>query len=416
MSAKGTIVLMGSGELTATMVEVHKDMLARLGPGARAVFLDTPAGFQLNADQISAKALAYFRDKVGQPMTVASFKSTASSAAMESEKALLALKQADFVLVGPGSPTYAVRQWSASPIPDTLTTRIEEGACFVAASAAALTAGRFTLPVYEIYKVGEEPRWTGGIDILGRFGLDMAVVPHWNNAEGGNHDTRFCFMGEPRFRPLERLLPPEVRVLGIDEHTACIIDLARREVRIRGVGGVTLRHAGAEWVLKKNDTVPLDVFMGQPLRPGSQGASEDRDKEAPAAPVDAIWSGVHLLEAGFQSAQEARDPEKIASAILELDRIIWKASLDPENAELIPQGRAILREWIALMAAALASAPRTEPDCLGPLVEEVLKLRDEMRRQKRWADADLLRECLQRAGVVVEDTDDGARWRVAGEG
>jgi cysteinyl-tRNA synthetase len=162
--------------------------------------------------------------------------------------------------------------------------------------------------------------------------------------------------------------------------------------------------------------MPLDDFMGRPPRPGSQRPSEDRDKEAPAAPVDAIAGAVHSLEADFQSAQEARDPEKMASAILELDRIIWKTARDPENAELIPQGRAVLREWMALMAAALASTPRRAPDGLEPLVEEILKLRNEMRRQKRWADADLLRACLQRAGVMVEDTDDGARWRVAGEG
>jgi cysteinyl-tRNA synthetase len=106
----------------------------------------------------------------------------------------------------------------------------------------------------------------------------------------------------------------------------------------------------------------------------------------------------------------------MAAAILELDRIIWNASLDPENAELIPQAREILREWVALMGTALSSAPRTTQDCLGPLVEEVLKLRDEMRRQKRWSDADLLRECLQRANVLVDDTGGGARWRMNGEG
>jgi len=416
MSAKGTIVLMGSGELTATMVEVHKDMLARLGSGARAVFLDTPAGFQLNADQISAKAVEYFRDKVGQPMTVASFKSTAALTAIESEKAFLSLKQADFILVGPGSPTYAVRQWGSSPIPDVLARRVEAGACFVAASAAALTAGRFTLPVYEIYKVGEEPRWVDGIDIMGRFGFHLAVIPHWNNAEGGTHDTRFCFMGESRFRALESLLPAEVHVLGIDEHTACIIDLARSEARIRGVGGVTLRRAGSELILKKNDVVPLDVFMGRTASRGRQRRSEPFEKAAPAALPDGFSSGIHSLEPGFRSAQEARDPEKMAAAILELDRIIWNASLDPENAELIPQAREILREWVALMGTALSSAPRTTQDCLGPLVEEVLKLRDEMRRQKRWSDADLLRECLQRANVLVDDTGGGARWRMNGEG
>ena len=37
---KGMIVLMGSGELTATMVEVHKELLRRFAPLAKAVFLD----------------------------------------------------------------------------------------------------------------------------------------------------------------------------------------------------------------------------------------------------------------------------------------------------------------------------------------------------------------------------------------
>jgi cysteinyl-tRNA synthetase len=67
------------------------------------------------------------------------------------------------------------------------------------------------------------------------------------------------------------------------------------------------------------------------------------------------------------------------------------------------------------MGTAFSATPKTTPDCLGPLVEEVLKLRDELRRQKRWAEADLLRECLQRANVMVEDTGGGARWRVGGQ-
>jgi len=413
-SGKGTIVLMGSGELTATMVEVYKDMLARLGPTARAVFLDTPAGFQLNADQISAGAIEYFRKKVGHPMTVASFKSRDGLTPFESEKTFLALKQADFVLVGPGSPTYAVQQWEGSPLPDILGRRIEEGACFVAASAAALTAGRFTLPVYEIYKVGQPPRWVDGINILGRFGLDLAVMPHWNNAEGGTHDTRFCFMGESRFRLLEGLLPEDVPVLGIDEHTACIIDLPRGEARIRGVGGVTLRRGGSELVLKKNDVVRLEIFTGAEMTRGRKPATEPFEEQtaaaAPPHPVS-FWDQIHSLEPGFQAGQDTRDPERMAAAILELDRIIWKASHDLESAEFISQARQILREWIAMMGTALASAPRTTADCLGPLVEELLKLRDELRRQKRWAEADLLRDCLLRAKVMVEDTPDGVRWQ-----
>jgi hypothetical protein len=415
LPGRGHIVLMGSGELTATMVEVHKDMIARLGPAARAVFLDTPAGFQLNADQISAKAGEYFRDKVGHAMALASYKSKTQAALFESEKAFIALKQADFVLIGPGSPTYAVRQWAGTPVTDILAQRIASGGCLVAASAAALTVGRFTLPVYEIYKVGEDLRWEPGIDLLGRFGLNLVVVPHWNNAEGGTHDTRFCFMGEPRFKALERLLPDDVVILGLEEHTACIIDLARNEVRIRGIGSVVLHRAGSQRVLKKNEILPLNILQGQWLEPSARrpaGAVSDLRPPANVGDTGSFWEEVHALERSFQEGLDRHDPAHMSSAILELDRIVWKAWRDLESEEFISQTREILREWIVLMGTAMAAAPRTTAECLKPLVEELLSLRDHLRAEKRWAEADMLRDCLQRADVVVEDTSRGARWRV----
>jgi len=221
-------------------------------------------------------------------------------------------------------------------------------------------------------------------------------------------------MGEPRFRVLEGMLPAEVQILGIDEHTACIIDLERNEARIRGVGGVTLRRAGSELLLKKNDVAPLEVFMGKTTRRFCS-ARDIRRHPTSAAPPDSFWNDIHSLEAVFHDARDARDPERMAGAILELDRIIWKSSHDLESAESIPAAREIMREWIALMGTALSSTSRTTPDGLGPLVEEILKLRDELRRQKRWVEADVLRDCLQRANVMVDDTGNGARWRVGGQ-
>jgi cyanophycinase-like exopeptidase len=414
MPAKGSIVLMGSGELTATMVEVYKNVLGRLGSSARAAFLDTPAGFQLNADQISVKAVEYFRDKVGQRMVVASFKSNRASA-IESEKAFLILKQADLILVGPGSPTYAVRQWTDTPIPEILIRRIEEGACFVAASAAALTIGPFTIPVYEIYKVGMELHWVQGIHLLGRFGMNLVVVPHWNNAEGGTHDTRFCFMGESRFRALEAMLPEGVHVLGVDEHTACIIDLATNEALVRGLGNVTLRRDGSELILKKNTVVSLDVLKGLWLTRTTKPLVKPQEAPAAAQPdsrADSFWDDIHDLESNFEAAQEARDAERMSASILDLDRLIWKSSRDLESEEFVSQARELLREWVVMLGTYLSTSSRSIDECLGPLVEELLKLRDALRREKRWEEADALRDCLQRARVIVEDTGAGVRWRI----
>ena len=198
----------------------------------------------MNADDLYDKAREYFEKRLSQAIDQVSFKTSRDISAYEAEKAYQALRQADYIFVGPGSPTYALKNWAGTPIPQIILERIQSGGCFVAASAAALTLGRFTLPVYEIYKVGEELHWVEGLDLLGKFGLDLVVIPHWNNAEGGTHDTRFCYMGEPRLKRLESLLPPEIPILGIDEHTACILDFQAGQLLIRGIGGVTFRHRG----------------------------------------------------------------------------------------------------------------------------------------------------------------------------
>jgi hypothetical protein len=347
-------------------------------------------------------------------MSVASFKSKDAATPFESEKTFIALKHADFILIGPGSPTYAVRQWNGTPIPDILTQRIDNGACLIAASAAALTVGRFTLPVYEIYKVGQDLHWVDGIHLLDRLGFNLVVVPHWNNAEGGTHDTRFCFMGEPRFNALEALLPEDVYILGLDEHTACIIDLGQNEIRIRGVGGATLRRAGTELRLVKDEYYTVDVLRG--TRPTTDrkptAAITDQEAAVPSLSKASFWTGIHLLEQDFQAGLDDSDPARISTALLELDRAIWNASRDLESEEFISQAREILREWYVLLGIRISEAPQDTADCLAPVVEEMLDLRRRLRDKHQWEDADAIRECLQRANVLVEDTPEGSRWRL----
>ena len=56
---------MGSGETAPTMAKVHRELISRMGPSpVPAAMLDTPFGFQENADDITAKAVDYFRESV----------------------------------------------------------------------------------------------------------------------------------------------------------------------------------------------------------------------------------------------------------------------------------------------------------------------------------------------------------------
>ena len=164
-------------------------------------------------------------------------------------------------------------------LPRLLADKLIHDGCLVFSSAAALTLGRWTVPVYEIYKVGADPVWERGLGPAGALGLDVAVIPHYDNAEGGTHDTRYCYLGEVCLRPGAQL-PEGGWVLGVDEHTACVFDLEAGTVVVAGLGTVTVRRAlvvGAngskldespsrldgecEWLIA-NGVLPTDVVTG----------------------------------------------------------------------------------------------------------------------------------------------------------
>lgn len=410
----GKIVLMGSGELTATMVEVHKELIAGLAPPHKAVFLDTPAGFQLNVKQISETVVRYFDTRVHHPISIASFTSADGVTPFEAESAFHTLRSAQFILIGPGSPTYAVRQMRKTPIPEIFSKSVQNGGCLVAASAAALTIGAYTLPVYEIYKVGEALHWVDGIGVLGQFGFDMVVVPHWNNAEGGTHDTRRCFVGETRFRELEKKLPENVAILGLDEHTACIIDLASQQATVRGIGRVIVKKGARVEVFTKGDMFPAAALID----PGKGGPAR-RANESPqsASAVDrpnpsAFWVNVHRIDRDFQEGIAERNAGKASTALLAMDRAIWQGKSDLESDETISEAREMLRDQIVSLGSALAEGPGSQRECLAPLVDELLKLREKLRSDMRFTDADAIRDSLKRARILVEDTPRGTRWRL----
>lgn len=230
------------------MTSVHQDLIARVSrPELNAILIDTPFGFQENADEIADRIRAYFRERVGSELARASLRHAGRATALEIEQFLSRLDGANYVFSGPGSPTYALRHWRNHGVAARLIEKVAQGGgCLAFASAAAIALGAYALPVYEIYKVGDDPSWTEGLDVLGEIGVRCAVLPHYDNREGGSHDTRFCWMGEPRLRVLESMLPDDVVVLGVDEYTACIIDVAAHTVTVRGRGGVTVRRRGVE--------------------------------------------------------------------------------------------------------------------------------------------------------------------------
>jgi cyanophycinase-like exopeptidase len=390
------IVLMGSGETTPTMIKPHRAIFERIG-SAPAVLLDTPYGFQSNADDISSRAVGYFQASVGREVGVASWRRN-DIPAVDAERALTRLRSAEWVFAGPGSPTYALNQWRDTPIP----ALFERAKVIVFASAAALTLGSHAIPVYEIYKAGFDPHWVPGLDLFAKLtGVPSVIIPHYDNAEGGHHDTRYCYLGEARLSTMERSLPEETVVIGVDEHTAALVDIVAGTVQVVGVGGLTLRKGGESRFFPTGTVLDLSTLSDAAATPVTA-------PPAPAAsPVEAEPEDAHslreaadALDTRFGEALTAKNGSDCVAAVLELETAIEDWSADTLTGPDHEYARGLLRGMIVRLGQLADEAHEAVP----ALVEAIRTIRDQARANRDFAMADALRDALTSSGFTIADT------------
>jgi cyanophycinase-like exopeptidase len=413
----GRLVIMGSGETAPTMVKPHRAIFERVG-AAPAVLLDTPYGFQSNADDITSKAIAYFAASVGRKVEAVSWRSVPPPG-LAREKALAAIRGAGWLFAGPGSPTYALRQWRDTPIAAELVALVRRGGTLVFASAAALTLGSHSIPVYEIYKAGFDPAWAAGLDLVHQLtGLAVVVIPHYDNAEGGHHDTRFCYLGEDRLRRMESELATDSFVIGVDEHTGLILDIDARRATVVGNGRLTVRShgqsatypSGSELVF--DDIVAAAAELASGHRPARVPATPTTETAAPAEhAVDSLLAAATEIAAQFDKAFADRNVDGCVAAVLELEQVVVDWSADTLASAEGDQARGLLRTMVVRLGelAAVGVDPRKR---LSPLVTALLDARDEARRAKDFARADSIRDRLLEAGLEIRDTAAGVEWDV----
>ncbi len=429
MADPRVLAIIGSGETAPAMAKVHRALFERLGPGpVAAAILDTPYGFQENADDLSERTVRFFEESLGRDVLVASYRSREADA-LTTATAVARIREARYLMAGPGSPSYALRQWAGGPIAAALGDRVRDGGILTMASAAALTLGIVTIPVYEIYKVGDPPSWLPGLDLLGAAtGLQAAVVPHWDNAEGGNHDTRFCYMGETRLRALERQLPAGAFVLRIDSHTALVIDLELGSAAVAGLGGVTVRVAGRGTFFPSGSEVSIATLAGvatglaagEPVDIGWEPASGSGGRSTarrlaggtPGGP-EPLRDEMASLEGAFVAGLGLGDRRAAVAALLDLDSVIEARTRAGEDSPDLDNARSTFRALITRLGDAMGAGGADRRSAIDPFVAALVELRDRARDGRDWALADLIRDRLAGAGIEVRDGPEGSTWTLA---
>jgi hypothetical protein len=289
------------------------------------------------------------------------------------------------------------------------------------ASAAALTLGLATVPVYEVYKVGADPVWEEGLDLVAEVGLTAAVIPHYDNAEGGNHDTRFCYLGERRLRIMEQQLPDDAFILGVDEHTGVILDLDAGSAEVLGLGQVTVRRHGQSSTIPSGTTVPISSLVDLAMGKGAAPDAGSGVSGASAAPVAAhraeatpLLASIREHEEAFDAALAGRDVDGAVRAILELDETLVAWGRDTLQSDQQDRGRAALRRMVVRLGQVAEVGARDPRDVVGPFVAALLEVRSDARSGGRFDDADRVRDRLVKLGLAIRDTPEGTEWDLSG--
>jgi hypothetical protein len=342
----GPVALLGSGETSLAGGRGFEAIAQRFTRPVRIAILETPAGFELNSASVAGRVGEFLKNRLQESdpqIDVIPARKRDTPFSTDDSQILQPLLHASIIFMGPGSPTYAVRQLKGSLAWDLVRARHRQGAALVFSSAAVIAVGAYALPVYEIYKVGEPVGVLPGLDLFGDFNLQLSLLPHWNNADGGNEvDTSRCFVGIERFNQWCNLLPAGNTIIGVDEHTGFIFNFGTGKCSVSGVGSVTLSRAsgsenlpaGAEFPLKElgEFRAPENPESGIPARAWELISNTSQA----AVPEETPYEVAVLLESRRLARLQQRwaDADALRSKIVALG---WTVQDAPEGQKVIKQ-------------------------------------------------------------------------------
>lgn len=349
---KGSIAILGSGETSPNLVSVHRKLINNLEDKVNAYIIDTPFGFQENADELVKKLKDFYKTSIDTEIKLASFRDKKVINSINYFEMLEELSSSNFIFAGPGSPSYASKIWSESKIPELFKNHINKGGSAIFSSAAASTLGNKTLPVYEIYKVGLDPYWEKGLNVLEIFNLNCTIIPHFNNKEGGTHDTSYSYVGKRR---MNTLLEKEfTNIIGIDEHTALILNGEDNSFEVEGIGNVTVINHKEEKKFAKDKAYNLDELKT-------------------------------LLPLSKDNVYKSKKNKNKLDDISELNEMIANLKLQIKNE-------------------------KNYSDMFNTLVEDLISLRNLLRDNKKFDESDNIRDLLEKLDIVIKDDKKSTNW------
>src|SRR5512136_466373 len=113
----GKIAFLGSGETSRAGGTIFDKLARDVSEPLRIAILETPAGFELNSQQVAGRVADFMRSRLQNytpTIDVVPARKRGTPFSPDEPSILRPLLYANFIFMGPGSPTYAIRQLQGS--------------------------------------------------------------------------------------------------------------------------------------------------------------------------------------------------------------------------------------------------------------------------------------------------------------
>jgi hypothetical protein len=124
-------------------------------------------------------------------------------------------------------------------------------------------------------------------------------------------------------------------VLGLDEHTAALVDMGGDLVQVRGRGVMTVRRCGESVVVPSGQMVTLTdlraLVRGEAAGPAARPADANEENRAPEAPPMSLRDVVVGCEDRFAAGLRGGDAEALVRAVLDIDAAVAQWAGDTEE-------------------------------------------------------------------------------------
>lgn len=134
-------------------------------------------------------------------------------------------------------------------------------------------------------------------------------------------------------------------------------------------------------------------------------------KTASKESTDSLDKAIEMVKSKFIEAMDDDfNTSGALSQLFELVRSINQARSESATDEQLQPAQSTLRELAGVLGLQLEDKTKVGSSA-DPFINLLMELRKEVRAQKNWALSDKIRDELQKLGVIIEDSREGASWR-----